>query len=243
MRLIGFSTGALAYGDFTRGVDILRQKATVIELSALREPELGPLVRSLDSLDLSGFRYISVHAPSKFDAAREKEIIRQLEVIALKKWPIILHPDAIYDYAAWRHFGSLLLVENMDKRNTRGRTAVELSDVFEQLPDAGLCLDVGHCRQVDPTMNECCLILREFKFRLRQLHISEVNARSTHDPLSASSISAFERIAHLIPSDVPAVLESPVAEWEIEAEIGLARNALTIGPRKKHFAAMQPATV
>ena len=48
MRPIGFSTGALAYGDFRRGLDIVREnQLPVVELSALREPELEPLVASL----------------------------------------------------------------------------------------------------------------------------------------------------------------------------------------------------
>ncbi|MGI0084760.1 MAG: hypothetical protein ACREBQ_06730, partial [Nitrososphaerales archaeon] len=66
MRPIGFSTGALAYGDFRRALDILQGKRiAAIELSALRETELAPLIGALDSLDLSAFTYISVHAPSK----------------------------------------------------------------------------------------------------------------------------------------------------------------------------------
>ena len=46
-----------------------------MELSALREAELGPLVAALDSLDLSEMDYVSVHAPSKYDPGREPEIM------------------------------------------------------------------------------------------------------------------------------------------------------------------------
>ena len=231
MRTIGFSTGALAYGDFRHGLQILLDlQNRAVELSALREKELVPLVESLDSLDLSCFQYVSFHAPSKFEKEREKEVVNLLGKVALRGIPIVLHPDAIHEVSAWRSFGSLLLIENMDKRNSIGRTEHELSEVFAALPEAGLCFDMGHCRQVDPTMNESYLILKRFNNRLRQLHVSEVNSRSTHDPLSQASMCAFEKVAYLIPEKVPVILESPVESSDVEAEIEKARRALPIGP-------------
>src|ERR1700719_1982203 len=118
MRQIGFSTGALAYSDFQLGLNILRNShIRTIELSALRENELPPLIGALDCLDLADFTYISVHAPSKYEPAREKEIIALLAKVGKRKWPIILHPDTIHDFSAWHVFADLLFIENMDKRN------------------------------------------------------------------------------------------------------------------------------
>jgi hypothetical protein len=229
MRPIGFSTGALAYSDFRLGLEILQREGTkLVELSALREAELGPLVAALDSLDLSEMDYVSVHAPSKYDPAREPEIIGLLEPVAERGWPIILHPDPICDFSSWKAFGELLLIENMDKRNRTGRSTQELQEIFRNLPSAGLCFDIGHCRQVDPTMNEAYLILREFPRKLRQLHVSEVNSRSTHDPLSSVSVTAFEMVARLVPEHIPIILESPVPEAEVRQEIERARLALPI---------------
>ncbi len=231
MRPIGFSTGALAYGDFRQGLTALRGKHTAtVELSALREKELAPLVNALDSLDLQGYTYISVHAPSKFEKEQEKAIVDLLGTVASRGWRIVLHPDAIRDVVLWNSFGPLLLIENMDKRNICGRTERELSDIFARLPEAGLCFDIGHCRQVDPTMNEAYLILRAFGDRLRQLHVSEVNSRSTHDPLSSAAIDAFRAVSSLIPENIPLILESPVREEDINREIELARLALPVPP-------------
>jgi hypothetical protein len=231
MRPIGFSTGALAYGDFRQGLTALRGKhAATVELSALREKELTPLVNALDSLELQGYTYISVHAPSKFEKEQEKAIVDLLGTVASRGWRIVLHPDAIRDVVLWKSFGPLLLIENMDKRNICGRTERELSEIFARLPEAGLCFDIGHCRQVDPTMNEAYLILRAFGDRLRQLHVSEVNSRSTHDPLSSAAIDAFRAVSSLIPENIPLILESPVREEDINHEIELARLALPVSP-------------
>ena len=70
-------------------------------------------------------------------------------------------------------FGSLLCIENMDKRKPIGRSAGELRSIFDQLPDASLCFDIGHARQVDTTMTESYLILKEFGAKLRQVHMSQ----------------------------------------------------------------------
>ena len=229
MRPIGFSTGALARGDFQRGLKILRNnRIQAVELSALRLHELKPLLHALDKLELSHFSYISVHAPSAFDADQEGSVVKELTKLIPRKWPIIIHPDTIHDFESWLPFGDLLLVENMDRRKRTGRSAEELSVIFEQLPSARLCFDLGHARQYDSTMTEASLMLRDFGGRLGQLHVSEVNTRDKHDPLSLGATLAFQEVAHLIPSHIPVILESTVSEDGVAAEVSLAAEALPI---------------
>src|SRR5438093_7065242 len=130
MGPIGFSTGALAYSDFRKGLDILsKSSARAVELSALRNGELIPLLDSIDSLNLSQFSYVSFHALGQFETAQEPGIIEQLKRLLPRRWPVIVHPDAIRDFCAWVVFRDLLCVENMDKRKVGGRTAKELSEV------------------------------------------------------------------------------------------------------------------
>ncbi len=79
--------------------------------------------------------------------------------------------------------------------------------VFELLPEATFCFDIGHARQFDSTMTEAYLLLKAFQDRLRQVHVSEVNTNSKHDVMSYASILVFREVAHLIPPDVPLILE------------------------------------
>jgi len=95
------------------------------------------------------------------------------------------------------------------------------------LPEAGLCFDVAHARQVDPSMIESAQILRDFQGRLREIHASGVTTRSVHAPISDAARSAYSSIAHLIPETVPIILESPVEETMISAEINFARTAFS----------------
>jgi len=125
----------------------------------------------------------------------------------------------------------------MDKRKLIGQTARDLSGIFERLPRATFCLDIGHVHQIDPTMGDAVLILEEFRHRLRQLHISEVNSESKHDLISLEAERSFRVLAQLIPKETPAILESrvsepgealgPAARIRIEREMQLVENVLS----------------
>ena len=241
MRTIGFSTGALAKGEFRRGLDLSRKLGfRAVELSALRLQELPVLMEALSHLDLAGFEYVSLHAPSQYEAQDEAGIVRMLEKAAEMKIPVILHPDAIHDAPAWRDFGALLLIENMDRRKPVGRSAEELAHFFDLLPDAGFCFDIGHARQFDPTMTEAGLLLSHYKARLRQLHVSEVNSFSRHERLSWLSRFAFRRIAGRIPENVPIIVESVVQPDEIRPEINFILESLDAAPDADRPKAAEP---
>jgi len=227
MRPTGFSTGALAFADFTHGLNLVRQHhLPVVELSALRAAELPPLAAALPHLDLTGFTHVSLHVPSRFAPQDESAILALLEAHQNRDWLYITHPDVLYTPERWRAFGAQLCLENMDQRKPIGRNLPEMQAVFDQFPDATWCFDIGHARQIDPTMIESWRLLNAFGGRLRQVHVSEVNARSKHDRLSRLSIAAFREVAADIPSHIPLVIESVIAAEEIPAELRRVRAAL-----------------
>ena len=53
-------------------------------------------------------------------------------------------------------------------------------------------------------------MLEGFRDKLCQLHVSEVNSQSKHDPISREVAIAFEVVSLLIPEDVPVILESRI---------------------------------
>jgi hypothetical protein len=231
MRPIGFSTGAIAKADYRLALKVLRQsKVSVVELSALRMWELPHLVADIENLPLDDFDFVSVHAPSAFSAADEAAVICELDRVAALAIPIIIHPDAILSSADWKHFGSLLFIENMDKRKARGRTAADLAVLFETFPSARMCFDIGHARQVDPTMLEAARILEQHGDRLGQVHISEVNTASRHDPISEYAVQAFRLVAHLMPECTPIILETLIDSGQSSIPKELARAADALEP-------------
>ncbi|HZL25103.1 MAG TPA: hypothetical protein VFC39_01080 [Acidobacteriaceae bacterium] len=208
MRRIGFSTGALARGDFRSAlVTLHRYHIDIVELSALRAEELEPLVSAMPSLDLTEFSFVSLHAPSRFEREEEGAIVERLASVAAQGYPVVVHPDVIFSPDTWKVLGSNLLIENMDKRKPVGRTVRELDEFFIALPAARFCFDVGHARQVDPSMTEAVLLLDAFRGRLAAVHMSEVNTASRHDPISRNAVAAFSGVLATIPEDIPIILE------------------------------------
>lgn len=236
MRPIGFSTGALARGDFRRALALLQaRRIEVVELSALRLEELEPLVAALRDLDLTSFSFVSIHAPSRFGQQAEQRVLQLLTAEQAHGYPVVVHPDVVFTPALWCELGNRLLVENMDKRKPVGRTAAELRNFFRLLPGARFCFDIGHARQVDPTMTEAGLLLEEFGDRLAEVHISEVNTASRHDPISQNAIWAFQRVARYIPINTPIILETLIDQGQSEPEIEIRRAAAAL--KVEHSAA------
>jgi hypothetical protein len=223
LRPIGFSTGALAFSDYRRGLQMIQAShIRVVELSALREGELQPLLSGLGLLDLATFDYVSFHAPSSLEKLSEEQATAMLRQLLPRRWPIIVHPNAIQNRGLWQGFGEWLCIENMDKRKPIGRTVAELEPFFEAFPDASFCFDIGHARQVDPTMSEAALMLGRFRHRLKQVHMSEVNSRSKHEAISYTAMQSFRKIADLVPSHVPIILETVIPETQIAEQLELA---------------------
>jgi hypothetical protein len=217
MMTIGFSTGALARGDFVQGLRLLESKSVeAVELSALRSSELPDMLAKLPvylgTLE-KRYRYVSFHAPTDFKD--ERGLLEQLTAFVSLGWNIIVHPDTIRDRSLWRALGSYLCLENMDSRKNTGRTAKELHEFF----------DIAHARQVDPTMTEAACILEEFGDRLAQVHLSEVDGRGEHFAMSLSAELAYEQFSDII-SEVPVILEAIVGEQDIEFEIDKTETLL-----------------
>jgi len=226
MAPIGFSTGCIKLADLKVGLSAAETSVAAVELCALREHTFIPLIDSLDELNLDRFSYVSFHVPSKLEKLSEEVVVERLRPVASRGWSMVVHPDVALSPRLWKPFGELLCIENMDKRKPCGRTTDELSEIFEAFPEASLCFDIGHARQIDPTMGEAERMLKTFAGRIRQIHLSAVDSHSKHATLDRQSISEFQRLAHLIPKDAPVILETPIKKEAVPKELDRARRAL-----------------
>ncbi|PQO36613.1 hypothetical protein [Blastopirellula marina] len=223
MRRIGFSTGALAKSDFREGIRLQLSIANAIELSALREDELDPLVSALPRLELRSFDYVSFHAPSNLSNWSEADLVSRLRTLPNNISTIVVHPNIIQDFQIWRTLGDRLSIENMDQRYEVGRTSKELEIYFENLPEARFCFDIGHARQIDPTMSIAKQLLRDYEGRLSEIHISEVDAESHHCMISSITCKAFQRILADVDQGIPAIIESVVVPSDITEEFQMVQ--------------------
>ena len=200
-----------------------------VELSALRFDELEPLVNGLDELPLDRFDYVSFHAPSSFARAQEERVIDLLMPVKQRGWNIIVHPDVIYTARLWTHFGDQLLVENMDRRKAIGRTVDDLKNIFHNLPHARLCLDVAHARQLDTTLVVLFNMMRSFDDRIAEIHISELDSRCRHQPMSKAAVYDYQQMIGRCFRTAPVIVESMLdgeRRSERMNEIRLTQEAL-----------------
>ena len=224
MRHFGFSTGAIAKDDVYAALDCLVEtEANAIEVSALRMSEMDAVIAALPSAEGRQFLHRSFHAPSRFSVEDVPFVINRLLALRNRGWRIVVHPDTLHTPQLWRLLGSALLVENMDKRKPVGQTARDFDEIFAQLPEAGLCLDLAHARQVDPSMVEAYRLVKRHRAKIREVHLSDLNARSAHVPLNLPALEAYREVAALIPRNAPVILETPVSCEEVPFQLGLAK--------------------
>lgn len=210
---LGFSTGALAKGDFKKGLTMSKSLGLfAIEYSALRYDELHALIIFLIEHNERNFEYVSLHLPSRYTVYQEVQIVQWVHYLFKTKGPInlILHPDAIKDFSLWRPFKEHLCLENMDGRKNIGKTKQELKQIFKKLPDARLCFDIGHAREIDPSMTVARDIVEEYQKKIVQIHISEVGADYKHKHISQQAHKDFIKVLELVAPSCVYIIETPV---------------------------------
>jgi hypothetical protein len=179
-----------------------------VELSALSSDELPGLLAYLGSASRLPFLFVSVHAPTKNLERDEERLIRDL--CSIPPWidAIVVHPDTISEPALYRRVGRRLALENMDTRKAGGHTADDLESYFAEIPQARLCFDVAHAKDVDPTMDAAAALLERFSSRLSHVHLSSLDESQHHVPLTAEDETLFRPLLARC-RDVPWILEAP----------------------------------
>jgi hypothetical protein len=89
-----------------------------------------------------------------------------------------------------------------------------------------MCFDLGHARQVDPSMIGAYQLLKAYAERIVQLHVSEVDTLNRHDVISRAAEMAFSQIRQFVPKSAAAILEGRVLEKDIGREAEKVRFLL-----------------
>lgn len=226
----GFSTGALARGDFSEALRMMEGlELQTVEVSALRLGEFDSVLEAVRRGDFARFETLSLHAPSKFDAAEERWIATALESVGDMIEGAVVHAEAILDTNVWSNLGSKVFIENADSRKATGKTLDEIEPLFEALPEARLCFDIAHIEQLDPTLTEARRMLGALGEKIGQMHISELDAACRHRAMSPRVISAYQTIADLLPP-TEVIIESCVGRGALKEE--LERAILALNPQE-----------
>ena len=218
--LVGVSTGYMsdARMDWARLLDRAGSVSQgAVEISALSGPELPSLMRWSNQVDPPPFEYISVHSPTKDIRVEPSELARQLDELPEWVTSIVLHPDTLGRPQAFRALRTRLVLENMDFRKLSGRYASELESIFDVLPEAGFCLDVAHAGSLDPSMELAHALLDRFQHRLRQIHLSALDADGHHISITEGDWDSFASVLRRCPK-VPIIFEAPPPTWLLQTD-------------------------
>ena len=178
-----------------------------LELTAMGD-RLPPLVAFIDAEPdaLDSFERVSVHAPAKTDLP-PAAIVGLVEPLP---FDVVLHPDVFGGEPASERLGARAVFENMDITKRYGRDVADLREVFGAFPEAGFCLDVAHTWTNDRTLRLGQELLDAFGARLRQLHVSGIEADGRHRPTTAVDLELYEGLLDRC-RHVPWLLEAELA--------------------------------
>jgi hypothetical protein len=185
-----------------------REGFATIELTAIRNERVQALTVLLadDPGALDRFERVSVHAPARDFVDDPTPVLDSLRTLP---HDIVFHPD-VYREQGWiRELTSRAVFENMDSTKTFGRGVGDLSATFAAFPDAGFCLDVAHVWTNDPTLALGHELLDAHGGRLRQLHVSGIEADGTHRPTTRADLELY----------APLLERCGTVPWLLEAEL------------------------
>jgi hypothetical protein len=183
-----------------------RWSRSAIELSALTEAELDSAVAYLQRSP-PPIRHLSMHAPLALLEGGEERLLHIAHAIEGRVAAVIQHPHVLEQPAILAALGRQLALENMDAQKPSGRLVSELEPYFRAIPEAGFCLDVAHVRTLDPSMKLGHRLLDAFGRRLREVHVSGIDADCRHLPLDQATVELYSSILGRC-RHVPWILES-----------------------------------
>jgi len=228
MNPIGFSTGAIAKGDFRKALEILAPTSgDAVELSALRAGEFTPLMDALPSIDFRKYQHVSLHTPKSFGGKVTAfnaitSIIQAPKVLSC----VVAHLSAIVSTTVWGTLGSLLALENTDEPPSL------LRQQSSALLRAGICIDIGHAVRQDITGATAVALFDLARVcPIKEIHLSVCRFDGKHVLLSSLKQvpEIYRTIVAMIPDRIPIILEGEVPPSE---RIPIIREEEELLPRR-----------
>ncbi len=227
--MIGFSTGCL-YKNLEpvskKAVDMIASTGCdAIELCAGLKKRIEELAL-ISKDDLSGFKYISLHAPDDLYYDDNKETLNVLKNIEknhkrLNFDCVVVHPNVVVDWSVFDDFDLPFAFENLDKGKGFGESVEDIRKVFSFV-DCNMVLDLTHAYTIDSSMGLAKNLYEEFYEKISQIHLSGYYChggdKQQHYPISITKQTDILNAVKLdksiiIESVLPKCVESDDREW------------------------------
>lgn len=203
---VGLSTGAINFTHPEIGVQLAADlQLAAIELSALGGNELDSALQALPAVRRQ-FTHVTLHAPVKRRTQADSQLVTQL--VAAADVDVVAHPDTFDNVGVWQQLGSRLLLENTDGRKTTGQTPADLLRLLEQLPQAGICLDISHALHAGgPELVR--QLTRTLAAHIRLVHVGCTSGTTPADrqQLTDDEAALCRWVHQQLPRQVPTIVE------------------------------------
>ena len=205
MKQIGFSHGVLhkIYNVYSEeNINLLKNcGCNAIEINCHLIVDADKLDKILSSIQ--SFDPVSLHLPCDIRYKNDKQT-NDFYIKANADLAVV-HPDLVEDWSVFDTYVSMnWAIENMDNRKRNFREADDLREFFKKNKNWKLVLDLGHCKANDKTMVLARDLIKEFKNRIVEIHLS--GYENFHEPLFKTEQS--EIIEYCNGLDVPIIIES-----------------------------------
>lgn len=192
--IIGFGNGDFCrlyidelerYSDLYTNLFKANNKTNALEIHCLNEDHMDYLINS--NLDLSYFKYLSLHAPDFLHESNNisRRILSKL-VLLYKKYKIqniVFHVDKVKNWDLLLEYNILpISIENMDDQKNFGRSIEDIKSILDKY-NFNLTLDLQHCFVNDNSMRLALNFQTLFKNRIVEYHISGYEKTYIHYPL------------------------------------------------------------
>ena len=237
MKLISFSLGTIhtwmkcdnraSLLKFVKKLDIQGLEITL----ATWEQVYNLKFSESDLRYIRGLKYVSIHAPFRItrrstDRKEIERLLTRIEKIYMdtNSKAVIIHPADLPKPDILNKYSFKVITETVPKSHKEYRN-LKLEKVFKKYPSIGLCLDVAHSYRNSKTETE--YIVKKFKKRIKQVHISGVYRNRDHIDLKSSTKDFMKSIEPIEELDVPIIIEEGFDKGKmtsIRSEIKLVRK-------------------
>ncbi len=211
MPIIGFSTGCLhmtysdrksqEFSNETINLLSLDGRARAIEINCGGKGSFDHILELKP--DLSGFEYVSIHAPAEFSSS-DIDLMRAM-TNEHRIDNFVFHPSVSSNWDLLAKSGLPVSIENMDSRKDIGKNVGEIASILGRY-GFGLTLDLQHCFTNEESMSSA----REFQEilgdRVVEYHLSGFDSRWNHFPLFKTGQDKI--IGSLKNKKAPIIIES-----------------------------------
>ncbi len=218
---LGFSTGVFYKQKLT-----LRERIAIIRSIGCHAIELGCVkmetfdsgeIEALNSFDLTGFNYVSLHAPTfNYGGPGTERILEKVARLHanLSFTVVIVHPDTITNIDVFKNCGFPVALENMDNRKTSCQTPDELLALLSKNDDLSFVLDVNHVYSNDKSMKLADEFYERLGDRISEIHLS--GYAGYHEPLYETQQT--EILEHVRTVNTPIIVEGILTPETIAKE-------------------------